>query len=125
MFATPPVSSTESGVFTERTCRWRDVAKPIWRDLADLARDVLAPSAVARGCPGDLARLSGLPEEGALNPREFLDSICYDIGHYLLEVEYSDVVEPGYYAEQMEWYRLGHFPCGWQGKWPEGRRVIF
>jgi len=23
------------------------------------------------------------------------------------------------------WYRAGHWPCGWEGDWPEGRLIVF
>jgi hypothetical protein len=82
-------------------------------------------AAIAHGCPPEYAKLSRPSEPGVLRPLEFLDSVCKDVGTYLLALEYSDIVEPQHYGEQMEWYRLGHFPCGWQGQGPGGRRVVF
>lgn len=53
------------------------------------------------------------------------DSVQWDILHVCLEAEFSDCVPPGFYASNSYWYRAGHFPCGWQGKFPDGRIIIY
>lgn len=27
--------------------------------------------------------------------------------------------------DMWHWYRRGHWPCGWEGEWPEGRLIVF
>jgi hypothetical protein len=31
----------------------------------------------------------------------------------------------GFYLELMRWYRRGHWPCGWRGRYPEGSLIIY
>jgi hypothetical protein len=58
-------------------------------------------------------------------PKSFLDTVNWDIAHLCMEAEYADVFPPAYYASQAYWYMQGHFPCGWRGKFPLGKLVIF
>lgn len=34
-------------------------------------------------------------------------------------------VKDGFYVKLLEWYRKGHWPCGWQGTYPEGKLIIY
>lgn len=58
-------------------------------------------------------------------PKVFEDTVQWDILHVCMEAEYADVYPPGYYASQAYWYVKGHFPCGWEGDFPNGKIVIF
>jgi hypothetical protein len=58
-------------------------------------------------------------------PQVFLNTVQWDILHLCMEAEYADVFPAGYYASQAYWYMQGHFPCGWDGKFPEGHLVIY
>jgi hypothetical protein len=58
-------------------------------------------------------------------PRVFVDTVQWDILHMCMEAEYADVFPPGFYASQAHWYLRGHFPCGWQGDFPQGRLIVF
>jgi hypothetical protein len=31
----------------------------------------------------------------------------------------------GFYLTLMHWYRMGHWPCGWQGAYPAGRLIVY
>ena len=42
-----------------------------------------------------------------------------------MEAEFADVYPPGFYASQAYWYVKGHFPCGWQGEFPNGTLIIY
>jgi len=55
----------------------------------------------------------------------FEDTVQWDILHLCMESEYADVVAPAFYASQAYWYMKGHFPCGWEGEFPEGKLIIF
>jgi hypothetical protein len=54
-----------------------------------------------------------------------LPTIQWDILHLCMEAEYADVFPPGFYASQGHWYMRGHFPCGWEGVFPEGKLIIY
>jgi len=58
-------------------------------------------------------------------PKSFVDTVDWDILHLCMESEYADVYPPGFFASQAYWYMKGHFPCGWQGQFPDGRLVVF
>lgn len=58
-------------------------------------------------------------------PKAFQDTVQWDVLHLCMEAEYADVLPPGFYAAQGYWYTCGHFPCGWQGEFPKGTRIIF
>ena len=43
-----------------------------------------------------------------------------------MEQEFADCVPPAWELEWAEWYVQGHFPCGWEGNFPEnGRLIVF
>ena len=58
-------------------------------------------------------------------PKVFEDTVQWDILNVCMEAEYADVYPPGYYASQAYWYVKGHFPCGWEGDFPNGKIIIF
>ncbi len=58
-------------------------------------------------------------------PPIFEHSVQWDILHLCMEAEYADVFPPAYYASQAYWYVNGHFPCGWQGDFPDGMLIIY
>lgn len=58
--------------------------------------------------------------------RTFLNRHIEDwIRFMLVEIIASDKVETDYFRGLLPWYEAGHFPCGWDGEWPEGRLRIF
>jgi len=58
-------------------------------------------------------------------PKVFEDTVNWDIVHLAMEAEYADVYPPGFFASQGYWYVQGHFPCGWQGSFPEGKLIVY
>ena len=58
-------------------------------------------------------------------PKDITDSVKWHILGYLMELEYSDICQPGFLSRQADWYFKGHFPCGWEGEWPGGRPIIY
>jgi hypothetical protein len=58
-------------------------------------------------------------------PKEFRDSVLWDMCHLGMESEFSDVYPPGFFASHAYWYVKGHFPCGWQGEFPDGKLIIY
>ena len=58
-------------------------------------------------------------------PKAVENAAQWDILGVCMEAEYADVYPPGFYAAQSYWYVSGHFPCGWEGDFPNGTRVIF
>jgi hypothetical protein len=58
-------------------------------------------------------------------PKAFEHTVQWDILHVCMETEYADVVPSGFYAGLASWYIRGHFPCGWQGVYPQGMQIIY
>lgn len=56
---------------------------------------------------------------------KLLNNVRWDLLSLLQESEYSDLVTPQYYAALGVVYFDGHFPCGWQGDYPNGKFVVF
>jgi hypothetical protein len=58
-------------------------------------------------------------------PGAIESAVQWDVLHVAAEAEFADVCPPGFYASQAYWYVKGHFPCGWQGAFPEGKVLLF
>jgi hypothetical protein len=58
-------------------------------------------------------------------PRVFETIIQWEILGVCIETEYADLGLPGFYANLASWYVKGHFPCGWQGVFPQGTLIIY
>lgn len=54
-----------------------------------------------------------------------MSCVRWDLLSCLMEDAYSEFKPPVFFANILEIYKSGHFPCGWQGRWPEGNLVIF
>lgn len=58
-------------------------------------------------------------------PQVFLDTVRWDILHVLIEAEFADILPPGFFASNAYWYVAGRFPCGWKGRFPEGKLMVY
>lgn len=58
-------------------------------------------------------------------PKIFVDTVEWDILHVCMEAEYADVYPPGFFASQAFWYVRGHYPCGWQASFPDGKLILY
>jgi hypothetical protein len=92
----------------ERFARWNEIVDGLKKTLVPLVREKIEP-VVQQQNP----------------PKAFEDSVRWDIIHLCMEMEYSDVVPPGFYAGLGSWYIRGHFPCRWRGVFPEGMEIIY
>jgi hypothetical protein len=87
-----------------------------WNTIVDNLKVITIP--FVRGKVASVVRKERLP-------KIFEDMVQWDILHVCLEAEYADVYPPGFYASQAYWYVKGHFPCGWEGNFPEGKLIIY
>lgn len=58
-------------------------------------------------------------------PKVFEDTVQWDILAVCMESEFADVYPPGFFASNAYWYMKGHFPCGWEGEFPNGKIIVF
>jgi hypothetical protein len=69
-------------------------------------------------------KTSGIIQQHHLS-KAFEDAVQWDILHACIEAEYADVYPPGFFASQAYWYVKSHFPCGWEGEFPEGKLIVY
>jgi len=44
----------------------------------------------------------------------------------LMENSYLESGHQCFFFLELLWvYEAGHFPCGWRGKWPQGKLVVY
>lgn len=56
----------------------------------------------------------------------FVRGVQWNVLHAALEHEYRECPgRPEFFTHLLEVYRVGHFPCGWEGKWPAGRLLVW
>ncbi|REK71269.1 hypothetical protein [Paenibacillus paeoniae] len=54
-----------------------------------------------------------------------LDHVKWDMVSAIMEHNYMAQKEPGFFIELLKVYESGNFPCGWKGKWPKGKLIIY
>lgn len=87
--------------------RWNDVVLAVRPAVLDLVTE----------------KTAGLVEKHNL-PKEFRNAVGWDMLHLAMECEFADIYPPGFFASQAYWYQAGHFPCGWEGPFPDGGRLV-
>jgi hypothetical protein len=51
------------------------------------------------------------------------DSAAYDAAGAASEIAKNS--QENLFRNLMDWYRRGHWPCGWDGKYPHGKLIVF
>lgn len=54
----------------------------------------------------------------------FIDCVRWDLLGVLMEKSYKECKPPKFYSLLLSIYIEGHFPCGWDGLWPNGKLVV-
>ena len=102
--------------FAERLAERSPKRYEMWNEIVDDLKPITIPF---------VRRKTKLVVDQHHLPRIFEAVVQWDILHVCLEAEYADVFPPAFYASQAYWYMKGHFPCGWQGNFPEGKLIIY
>jgi len=92
----------------ERLLKWNEIVISLKKTVIPLLSAKISPA----------VRQHGLP-------KAFEGSVQWDILHACMETEYADVCAPGFYTNLASWYIKGHFPCGWQGAFPQGMLIVY
>jgi hypothetical protein len=114
----------------EREDLWLEMANEYRQRLQERSKERLGKwNEIARGLKKTLipfvhGKVESVIRERDL-PKAFEPTVQWDILHACMETEYADVYPPGFYANLASWYIKGHFPCGWQGVFPQGLLVIY
>jgi hypothetical protein len=128
------LSSWDEAVASSRSKPWRDLCL----DMADIYLQKVLERSPARfqtwmDAPREAeGAIRALIEEKSKkivkmiqHPHDLLNTLFWDVGHLLIEIELSDVCPADFYADLGRWYVKGRFPCGWEGAPPNGRLVIY
>lgn len=56
----------------------------------------------------------------------FIDCVQWDILGSIMEDAYQNCsCRATFFSQLLSIYEGGHFPCGWEGEWPDGKLVVF
>lgn len=56
---------------------------------------------------------------------EIMNDIRYNLIIIMMADFYSEFYTSYFYTNILEIYLSGHVPCGWQGKYPSGKLIVF
>ena len=80
----------------------------------------------ARVDVSEYTALCGWPNIISQQHQELMYENLYEFVSMLLaEIIASPEANCTYFREQLSWFHAGHFPCGWEGDWPNGRMRVF
>ena len=51
--------------------------------------------------------------------------VRWDTLNAVMEAAYHEFNPPVFFLKLLEFYESGHFPCGWEGEFPDGRLLVF
>lgn len=57
-------------------------------------------------------------------PKSVSASIQFDVINILVVLSYQDIVRSPFHEKLLEAYAEGFFPCGWDGKYPDGYMLV-
>lgn len=57
--------------------------------------------------------------------KSVVDSFTWTILHIVMSAYYEDMHQFSFYTDLARWYVKGHFPCGWEGQYPEGQLIVY
>ena len=57
-------------------------------------------------------------------PPVFCDCVRWDLLSAVMEASYKSWRPPIFFGKLLKVYEAGHFPCGWEGEWPNGRLIV-
>ena len=58
-------------------------------------------------------------------PRVVADCVEWDTMHAIAEERFREWHPPIFFGRLLKVYEVGHFPCGWNGEWPNGRLIVY
>jgi len=56
--------------------------------------------------------------------KKFSDCARWDLLAAVMESTYKSCHPPVFFLKLLTIYENGHYPCGWQGEWPNGNLVV-
>jgi hypothetical protein len=91
-----------------------------WNEIVDACTPLLMPI-IGQAADAGVAKLKLRPAE----KKVLFMTLRRQLVHACHELEYEDVMQGLLCLQLIPWYRAGHWPCGYQGTWPEGVLVVY
>lgn len=129
----PRVRSWEEALDVERKFNWSNVKLRAANDIRNVLRTTSRDEYRRWNAIVDLARpkveaiadpAAKVIDEEELQTR-LRDMVRWDLLHALVEHEYRTLGVAFFYRNLVEVYEAGHFPCSWEGEFPDGRLVVY
>jgi len=88
-----------------------------WNERARRLKTELLPGLSAAWAPHEAERAWS---------QSFKGSLEWNILGAAMENEYLETGHPAmFFLELLTIYEAGHVPCGWEGRWPDGRLLVY
>ncbi|WP_019637126.1 hypothetical protein [Paenibacillus fonticola] len=58
-------------------------------------------------------------------PYSLLDNVRWEFIGAIMENNYRNERQPAFFMELFKVYESGNFPCGWEGRWPKGKLIVY
>ena len=134
------VSDIEEAVYysTDQDVADKGLGIKYWTEILEYNTDILETSRVAIDLPNQgrelvqftsslgLELVKKIKENLSIKnfPNEIMGVVCENFGTFFIEYTYLDKLHP-FNEKLLDIYKLGGFPCGWRGEFPEGKILIY
>lgn len=72
-----------------------------------------------------IPKINLIKEENKLDD-VFVDCVKWDLLGAIMEYAYNGCKNrPTFFLKMLDIYEGGNFPCGWEGKWRDGKLIVF
>jgi hypothetical protein len=103
-------------LLTERLCfEHPERYHKVWNQTVEIVKEQIKPMIDCK--TQDVIKANRLP-------KAFRGTVDWDILCVCMELEYADLIPPRFFVERAKWYLAGHFPCGWEGDFPVGGKLV-
>jgi hypothetical protein len=105
----------ETGTFMEAS-PYLPMDFPQWDRIREELKPTISALVMEKTSPA--VEKTGLPDV-------VIKRATWDILYMAMEHEFADVVPASFFDAMAAVYLHGHFPCGWEGNWPEGQLLVY
>ena len=128
-----PIGNWREAVASCSGALWEDVCMEARNDLSMHLNDVCQTefqtwNEVVNNSKRELSESwvrmrTKLDSEGL--PQVVADCVEWDTIHAVVFEHFAEWSPPRFFEHLLRIYQSGHFPCGWEGSWPEGKLRVF
>ena len=134
------VSDIEEAVYysTDQDVADKGLGIKYWTEILEYNTDILEASRVTIELPDQgrelvqftsflsLELVKKIKENLSIKnfPNEIMGVVSENFGTFFIEYSYFEKLHP-FSEKLLDIYKLGGFPCGWRGEFPEGKILIY